>query len=574
MNMQAEDAVILSFIELFEASHSAHLDSKKSINLLESKLNGPAGVVQALLERVWLETSTSPPSVDSPTPVQGDHAVTVLSYLVEKYSTSYMSITSQLVRQDVERRFSSSAMDTDDAIDVSEALLAALTKLLIAPSSDDQTRIATDVNAALLCLCKYDHYKYNKGRVAQRLLAALHMMWRNIQQNASRELSSGQIRIASLVIDIALLGDEEFSYAILDEGGGCILDMLMHLALDMPNDDPLLQMSAIDQLERLSAEPAHKTRLEFLLGNDLLRDGLLYLVGGNEDKMDAVNGPAALRLITEICRVGVSSSPTLSIDESVLAKFQLLLKGFHEALRQFHPQGEMERLSFIHAVSSLFASCSVMACSPSSETTKSTSELTSFILQDRTLLHDWLSLHTRVAQPKLKSAVLCSIAQVLEPSSWNDESSNAQQTSSDAQTNTRPNDAIALQLYQAFSDANGSRDATDLLLASAKSPFVEERLGAYCLFKALVMRGAMLQLLLLHKDESGDISVLVWLLNHQNESTTEGRLAKYQIVNTMMSRSGTLIRGLIPDKMARELQLWIEKGPAYTKSIPWEMATE
>jgi hypothetical protein len=215
-----------------------------------------------------------------------------------------------------------------------------------------------------------------------------------------------------------------------------------------------------------------------------------------------------------------------------------------------------------------------MACSPSSETTKSTSELTSFILQDRTLLHDWLSLHTRVAQPKLKSAVLCSIAQVLEPSSWNDESSNAQQTSSDAQTNTRPNDAIALQLYQAFSDANGSRDATDLLLASAKSPFVEERLGAYCLFKALVMRGAMLQLLLLHKDESGDISVLVWLLNHQNESTTEGRLAKYQIVNTMMSRSGALIRGLIPDKMARELQLWIEKGPAYTKSIPWEMATE
>jgi hypothetical protein len=205
----------------------------------------------------------------------------------------------------------------------------------------------------------------------------------------------------------------------------------------------------------------------------------------------------------------------------------------------------------------------------------STSELTSFILRDKTLLHDWLSLHSRVAQPKLKSAVLCSIAQVLEPSSWNDESVNAQQkNSSDEQTNARPNDAIALQLYQAFSDANGSRDATDLLLASAKSPFVEERLGAYCLFKTLVMRGATLQMLLLHKDENGNISVLVWLLNHHNESTTEGRLAKYQIVDTMMSCSGTLIRGLIPDKMARELQLWVEKGPAYTKSIPWEMATE
>jgi hypothetical protein len=79
---------------------------------------------------------------------------------------------------------------------------------------------------------------------------------------------------------------------------------------------------------------------------------------------------------------------------------------------------------------------------------------------------------------------------------------------------------------------------------------------------------------LLHNDENSKISFLVWLLNQDNESTTEGRVAKYNIVNTIMSRSGSLIRGLIPDKLAKELQIWNNIGPHYAKSIPWEMATE
>ena len=575
MQTHVDDAMDQAFTELFMASQNPSSDGGKSCQLLESKLDGPSGVIEALIKRVWLPTPETS-SVESPVQVQGDHAVVLLSHLVEKYPTRYMATTSQMIRADIEKRFPTS-MDIDNAFNISDALLAALTKLLIAPNANDQTRIATDVSAALLHLCKYDHYKYNKGGVAKRMLSSLNVMWKHIQQHASRELSSGQIRIASLMIDVGLLGDEEFSHALLDDArGGCIMNKLLHLALDMPNADPLLQMSALDQLERLSAEPAQKTRAEFLLGNDLLRDGLLCIVGGNDEdaEMDPINGPAALRLLTEICRVGVSSALTLSIEESVLVKFQQLLKGFHTALHQFHPQGELERLSFIHAVSSLFGSCSIMACSASNESSKSTAELTSFILRDKTLLHDWLSLHTRVSQPKLKSAILCSMAQVLEPSMWNAESAQVQLNSSDDPTAPRPNDAIALQLYHAFSDANNSRDATDLLLASAKSPFVEERLGAYTLSKALVMRGATLQLLLLHNDESGNISFLVWLLNHDNESTTEGRVAKYQIVNTMMTRSGTLIQGLIPDKMARELRLWNEKGPHYLKSVPHEMATE
>ena len=177
--------------------------------------------------------------------VQGDNAVKVLSHLVEKYPSAYMAVTSNLVREEVDRRFSTS-MDTDEMMyDVSDALLATLTKLLVAPNSDDQIRVSTNVNASLLHLCKYDHIKYNKGRVARRLFASLNLMWRHVQQNASRELSLAQIRVASLMIDVCLLGDEEFSHALLEaeEGGTCIIDKLLHLAVDMPNDDPLLQTS-------------------------------------------------------------------------------------------------------------------------------------------------------------------------------------------------------------------------------------------------------------------------------------------------------------------------------------------
>ena len=387
------------------------------------------------------------------------------------------------------------------------------------------------------------------------------------------------------MIDVCLLGNDEFSWALVKEGehDECIMDKLLYLALDSPNDDPLLQMSALDQLERLTCEPIQRRRAEFLLGNDILRRGLLCSVGSNGDltkdptaqgewyEMDPINGPAALRVLTAICSVGVSSSLSIAaIDENVWSRFQVLLKNFHRALHEFHPQGEVERLSYIYAVSSLFASCAVVACNVSNESASATSELTNYILRDKTLLHDWLSLHCRASQPKLKSALLCSMAQVMEPTLMNDN------PVPDAQmTRNRPNDAIVLQLYQAFSEANHNRDPTELVLASVKSPFAEERFGAYAVLKALVIRGAAVSLLLLYSDvDKGQNLFLEWLLNQENERTTEGRNDKYQIVHTMVSRHGCLIGGLIPNKMMRELEMWNERGPGFTRTIPWEMATE
>lgn len=357
---------------------------------------------------------------------------------------------------------------------------------------------------------------------------------------------------------------------------GCIMDKLLHIALDHPNDDPLLQVSALDQLERLTTqENVDIVRADFLLGHGVLRRGLLCLVGSpgtlsrdaneNEEWEDAdpINGVAAFRLLTEICRVGILSSE--SVSERTRNEFQLLLSNFRRALYNFDPRGELERLSYIHAVSSLIGSCAMVVSSGSSPASQDASS----ILNDVTLLHEWLSLHSRVSQPKLKSAVLCSLSQVMEPSIWRENPSSNHVT--------RPSDNIVLQLYQAFSHANHERDTTELLLASAKSPFVEERLGAYDVLRAMVMRSVGVRLLLLYDDGTsnghGD-SFLEWLLNHDLEGTIEGKNAKYQIVHSMLSCNVDIIGGLLPVKVLRQMEEWDRNGPNFMVTVPWEMATE
>lgn len=147
----------------------------------------------------------------------------------------------------------------------------------------------------------------------------------------------------------------------------------------------------------------------------------------------------------------------------------------------------------------------------------------------------------------------------------------------EANNNARPNDDIVLQLIGAFGHANNESQFTELILASAKSPFMEERLGAYDILRALVSRGVGIRLLLLYDDgsESGSgSSFLDWLLNQELESTIEGKKAKYQVVDSMLTENSDLIGGLLPARALRKLEEWRRKGPNFVTSIPWEMATE
>ena len=141
----------------------------------------------------------------------------------------------------------------------------------------------------------------------------------------------------------------------------------------------------------------------------------------------------------------------------------------------------------------------------------------------------------------------------------------------------RPSDSLVLQLYQTFSHANHERDSTELILASAKSPFVEERLGAYDILRALVMRNVGLRLLLLYDDGTGKgsgSSFLEWLLNQDLEYTVEGKKAKYKIAKSMLSCNGNVIGGLLTAKALRQLEEWVRSGPNFVTTVQWEMATE
>lgn len=523
--------------------------SSSDVSILESKLGGPDGVITALISKLWL------PQIDS------NNSLSILVHLVETYPKKYMNTVASAIRRDIGHKFDTTKMDTttEQSTEVSDALILALAKLLVAPNSDTQTGIATDAHTSLLTLCKFDKHEYHQSGTSQKLFQNLATLWEYLQQQQKdrmRESSTAQMRIAALMIDVCLLGDKEIALALNDDAG-CIMNKLLALALDFPNMDPLLQMTALDALEGLAAEskdcPMTAERAEFLLGNDKLHSGLMYLIGGSSEdvEFDSINGYAALRLVTEICRVGISSSN--SVAESTRAKFYLLLESFQKALHALEPCGESERLSYVYAVSSLVASCAT-----------STEEISKSIVQDTTLLHDWLSLLSRSSQPKLKSAILSSLSQVIEPAIWQEKEEACM---------VRPTDYIALSLYHAFGEANNQKDPAECVLASAKSPFVEERLGAYNLLRALASRRCCVRMLLLHKGEDGNSIFVESLLNQDNESTNEGRLAKYKILESLLADDNN-IEGLISTKAFREMQLWIKRGPAHTTTVPWNLATE
>ncbi|KAL3762726.1 hypothetical protein ACHAWU_001671 [Discostella pseudostelligera] len=582
------------------------------IQSLHEELDGPNGVIQLLLPRILflrevgvVDNDKNDVGDDGGSILYGDNALSLLSYLVESHPDEYMALTASSVRRIIDQTFTiTSTTDTKSgdsatlpnkqnaAEVVSDALLLSLSKLLIGTNSDNQVGIATDVHATILVLCRWDAMQKNdhNGKISKRVLHILNMLWQHLHQQdrvQQRLYSTSQIRIAALMIDICLLGEEEMSMALSESNSDsgddddCIMDKLLYIALDHPNDDPLLQVSALDQLERLTThEGITPVRSEFLLGNEVLRRGLLCLVGSpgslskdadvdeEWDDADPINGGAAFRLLTEICRVGILSSVSI-VSDRTRAEFQVLLSNFQRALHNFHPQGELERLSYIHAVSSLIGSCAMVASSTSSSA--GANSVMNAIVNDTTLLHEWLSLHSRVSQPKLKSTVLCSLSQVIEPSIW--------QENSQSNNVTRPSDSIVLQLYQAFSHANHERDATELLLASAKSPFVEERLGAYDMLRAMVMRGVGVRLLLLYDDGTGNNgsrggSFLEWLLDQDLESTIEGKKAKYEIVHAMLSCNSDIIGGLLPPRALRQLEAWDRSGPSFMVTVPWDMATE
>jgi hypothetical protein len=346
------------------------------------------------------------------------------------------------------------------------------------------------------------------------------------------------VRCAQMVTDIAKL-DDPFMKAAIDTSA---MELFRSALVLHSKDDPLLQISLLDILEQfVKVKPIHMERARWLFQDSVLQPVLEWAGGGTEQDAspDPILGGSALRVLAALCPLA-HPHPELYRDT---------VRSFHRALHNFcndteHNPTEIDRLALIDAISS-FAS--------------STATALEIVLDDPITAKAWLSL--AVAQPKLKSAVLMSVALVFHPA----------ENEMEVDNGTTTNDRNSLQsswmkLYTALGFHNHGIDTTELLLQLARSPLPETRLSVYALMEAVAKylnTGG--QVLLMNGD------FYPFLMNRDLESTFEGRQAKYQVVQAIVQSSA---KGLLAEEIVRAMETYISQGPHYVKKVGWEVADQ
>jgi hypothetical protein len=303
-----------------------------------------------------------------------------------------------------------------------------------------------------------------------------------------------------------------------------------------------LQISVLELLESAATKLTRNVeRSQWLFSRNLL-DTLLAMAGGTEAKVDGLLGGPALRAVAALCKVAYAP------DNMVLIHDIQLLEAFHHALHNFEITGETDRLVLIDAISSL-ASIS--------------DEALTMILNDSFTRTTWLNLYT--AQPKLKAAIVTSIAMVLQPSAFHTTSLSSPPSSlSTATTTVQPPLTNAWQLYAAVGATNNDTDTTQLLMTLSHSPLPETRLAVYSLFRAAALLPTGGQVLMTH---SGFLDFML----ERSETIKECKDAKFALVQAIYNSPVAL---LLADNIVQKIKKHIQQGPYYVQTIPWELATE
>mmetsp|Transcript_16799 Transcript_16799/g.26209 ORF Transcript_16799/g.26209 Transcript_16799/m.26209 type:complete len:582 (+) Transcript_16799:77-1822(+) len=382
------------------------------------------------------------------------------------------------------------------------------------------------------------------------IISLIMTAWRDVTSGengySSAYNSTLSIRYCALVINLAMQSDEAMQYLIpcLDE----MMDAI--LWSDAASTDPLMQMSALDMLEKLAStsttkqqrKPMHPSRTKWLLSKRMLMF-LLDLSGGGsdhgDDLPDPILGAPALRLLSSLCRVVQADS------SASLADFggDELIEGFRNALLVTETSGELERLAFIDAVSSFVGSSSDEACT--------------LILGNLQISEGWLFLGS--AQSKMKAVIMNSIAQIIDysqPSQYRSDDNNAVSIS---------NQMIVVLLTK-FGDVNRC-SLPEILLSFARKPVMETKLAAYNLMRSSCKVGTILLLILAHA------GFQEFLVNRETDATKEGKEAKFAVIEAIV-KSDVYARGLVKDDLARKLDEIVKQGPHYVKAMSWQMMTE
>jgi len=191
---------------------------------------------------------------------------------------------------------------------------------------------------------------------------------------------------------------------------------------------------------------------------------------------------------------------------------------------------ESERLQVVHALSYL---------------SQHSSEILGSILQDGELRCAWWDV-TRTSVPKLKAAILSSIAQTLG--------------------NPGITDApLLLRLYSLIGPDNSAGSTTAWLLQKfATGPMPELRIAAFAAWTSLARIPGGCTLL---ATSSGFVDLMV---NGTRESSHDARSAKFELLESFLGHSG----GFLPADTAKKLEENLALGPHGMKTQRWDVAAE
>ena len=451
-------------------------------------------------------------------------ALRIITFLASQDATTYLKAASRAVKTTTELLCTSTSITgTNQSLVVSDDLVL----VLVAQLSGQDVQVSTNATTTLVHLSKRLGPSLTKT-IMSRIVDA----WKNASESipSSRQIASTVcVRCAAATVELMCLQEECMDYATSTDVGAT------HLLLGMLNDssDPLLQMSVLDILETMATTtPMHNSRAGWLLGTNCL-EPLLQMAGGSgTDYPDPILGGPALRLLSRLCRLG-SHGPTNDGQQQQ----QMLLQGFHRALSAMDGSGELDRLALLDAVSSFAAS---------------SNDALEMVLTDGAISNSWLSLS--VAQPKLKAAILHSIAMVMTNTA----------TASTEQPVPLSNTGC-MHLLSSLGQVN-NQEASSLLLSLARSTIVEVRLGAYAVLAAVSCRGTGAQVLLSSSD-----GFLEFLLSRTDEPTKEGKEGRFAIVQAVLHSPA---KALLADRVVHSLEKHVREGPYYVPTQRWDVVTE
>lgn len=413
-----------------------------------------------------------------------------------------------------------------------------LTVLLNQLTMTGVVQVSTNATAALVACAR------KLGPVLlDPAIQGLVVIWKaQLNNDASKNkqhASTIAVRCASAMVDLLLALQDAAMRCMVEHGA---TDLFLHMLQDV--SDPLVQISVLDLLEVLAQKtPVSSASVEtckwlqsppvvepiLLFSGVSLSDDTMSDSHDSSNDIDPLLGGSALRLLSALCSQSQS-------DESLT-----LLPAFSKALHNFASQSrsEVDRLHLVHAISS-FAGSSLDALKA--------------VLDDPTTREAWLCLQ-HVAQPKLKAATLLSIAMVLDPSL----------DSHRPPPHSSLESSMAMTLYSQLGQANGADyNTTDWMLKLCAAPIPELRLASYALLSAMAQVGVGGAQVLLSS------AAFLDFLFERNESTQDGRVAKFQVVQAVFTK----VQGLLSEVMVSKFEKHLEQGPHYVQTMQWDVVAE